>query len=399
MPKLFEHTSIKGMQLKNRLVRSATHEGMADPLGAPTPALAGLYSRLARGGVGLIITGYAFVSPEGRSDAAGMLGIDSDTLIPAYQQLLSQSRNNDVRLALQLVHAGRQTSSRVTGSTPIAPSAVHYRPTGETPRVMGEEDIERVSAAFGAAARRARAAGFDAVQIHAAHGYLLSAFLCPYTNRRTDRWGESIENRMRIVRLVYERCRDEVGDDYPLLIKINGCDTMPGGLKIAESSIMADMLPGMGFDGIEVSCGIGDDGFSAVRGGFPVDVMLDDLKILEGRPVARFFFRHFGRRILRVPAFTPGYNRECIRQIRQRVSVPVFAVGGIDTPADMDDIISRGDADYISLCRPLIIDPDWPDRIRRGSRKPSACLRCNYCLYYSLIAPLRCYRGRRLQKR
>ncbi len=396
MSTLFDQTVINGMQLKNRIVRSATHEGMADVKGFPTDALLNLYDRLARGGVGLIITGYAFVSQNGRSDARGMLGIDSDDHVAAYRRLTDHVHRSGACIALQIAHAGRQTSSRIIGSQPIAPSPVSYRPTGETPRQMNETDIGRIVDAFGKAARRARDAGFDALQLHAAHGYLLSAFLCPYTNRRNDRWGGSVENRMRIVKEIYERCRREAGFDFPLLIKINSRDSMRRGLRLDEALTMAAMLDEIGFDGVEVSCGIGDDGFSAVRGDFPVDLLLDDLKMMHGNPVMRFLFRKFGKKMLRVPPFTENYNLDAAKVIKKKVSIPVFTVGGISDPALMHDSVSRGEVDYISLCRPLIINPGWPNEIRDGSLELSRCIRCNYCLYYSLLHPVKCYYGKRV---
>lgn len=398
MSTLFQPIRINGMQLKNRLVRSATHEGMADSEGMPTEALAGLYEQLARGGVGLIVSGFAFVAPEGRSDVPGMLSAGTDDCVAAWRPLTSRVHAAGASIGLQLVHAGRQTTTSAINTRPLAPSAVRNRLTGETPRPLTEQEISRIAAAFGQAARRAREAGFDCAQIHAAHGYLLSAFLCPWTNRRRDRWGGALENRVRVISAVYDACRREAGYDFPLLIKINGRDAMRRGLRLAEAVEMAALIEAMGFDALEVSCGIADDGWSAVRGALPLDVLLEDLDIFKGSRLKGFLFRHVAKLLLRPPPFSQAYNRDCARAIRQRTGVPIVAVGGNTDPCIMEEILTAGDADMIGLCRALIFDPAWPRTLEQGSRQPSGCIHCNHCLYYSSLAPLRCYNGRRIKR-
>ena len=221
MPILFEKTNINGMALKNRFVRSATHEGMADKNGFPTQDLFNLYERLAKGGVGLIITGNAFVSHDGRSHSFGMQGIDSNEHIPKYRELVDHVHQNGAKIAMQIVHSGRQTAKEIIGMIPLGPSPVKDRALFVMPQEMTDEDIKRIIEAFAQACRRVRESGFDAVQLHGAHGYLINQFLCPHTNRRKDQWGGSIENRMRFVQELYYRCRQQVGEDYPILIKIS----------------------------------------------------------------------------------------------------------------------------------------------------------------------------------
>jgi 2,4-dienoyl-CoA reductase-like NADH-dependent reductase (Old Yellow Enzyme family) len=395
MSVLFQSTSVKGIELKNRLVRSATVEGMADSNGFPTRDLHCLYERLAKGGVGLIITGAAYVSPDGKLPFFGELGIHMDECIPKYRDLVQLVHGMGARIAMQIVHAGRQTTGEAIGTQPIAPSVVKDKALFVTPRAMTEEDIERVADAFALAARRVKEAGFDAVQIHAAHGYLINQFLCPYTNRRTDRWGGSLENRMRFVRVIYERCRKQVGDDFPILIKVNGYDNMKDGLKTEESAVMAQMMGEMGFDGIEVSCGIAEDGLSQLRGEVPIEVMLEEWPMYRSKNfLFHFMMKRFGRKMMRTPPLVQAYNRGSARAIKDKVNVPVFLVGGVTDPASMEEIIENGDADYISLSRALIADPSFPEQIRNGSRAPSKCVHCNLCLAYMVSRPLNCYCGR-----
>ena len=393
MSVLFEKTEFKGVELKNRLVRSATHEGMADQNGFPTEKLFKLYERLAQGGVGLIITGYCYVSRDGKSHA--MMGIDRDEHIPKYRELVSHVHKNGAKIAMQINHCGRQTTKEMTETQTIAPSAVKDNMFLEKPRAMTEEDIETVIKNFGLASKRVRASDFDAVQLHGAHGYLINQFLCPHTNRRKDKWGGSIENRMRIVKRIYNACREQVGEDYPIFIKINAYDNMKHGLKMKEGIIMAEMMADMGFDGIEVSCGISEDGGSTLRGDIPIDVLLDEFpSYKKSNPVFKFILRHFGEKLVKPLPFSQSFNREAARRIKSKVSIPIFLVGGMIDPSAMEDAIEKGDADYISLSRPLINDPKFPLKIREGSREPSKCLHCNLCLFRVVTGPLRCYYGK-----
>jgi len=206
--------------------------------------------------------------------------------------------------------------------------------------------------------------------LHGAHGYLISEFLSPHTNRRTDRWGGSIENRMRFAKKIYERCRDHVGSEYPILIKINAYDKMKNGLKIEESILMAKMMQEMGFDGIEVSCGIDEDGGAVLMGDAPWGTKPDQ-----------------------------AYNRQSAKAIKGNLRIPVIVVGGITDPAAMADIVENGDADYISLCRALISEPKFPEKIQKGSRKAARCIHCLLCSEYLPFYPLHCYHGKRIQER
>ena len=399
MSMLFENTNIKTLELKNRLVRSATHEGMSDENGFPTRDLFKLYERLAKGGIGLITTGFAFVCHDGKSPFIGMQAIDSDEHIPKYRELVEHVHQHGAKIAMQIVHCGRQTTKEAIGMQPLAPSPVKDQSLFVKPREMADEDIERILEAFAQASRRVRESGFDAVQIHGGHGFLVNQFLCPHTNRRKDKWGGTLENRMRFVEELYDRCRRQVGDDYPILIKINAYDNMKKGLKIEESVVMAKMMADMGFDGIEVSCGIGEDGFATLRGDVPLDVFLDEWDMYKNKnPLFRFVMRHFGKKLIKPPQLTQAFNRESAKAIKAAINIPVFLVGGITDPAAIEQIVESGDADYISLSRALIADPKFPERIRQGSRKTAGCIHCNLCSAYLISEPIRCYRGKKINR-
>ena len=392
MSVLFDKTNFKGVELKNRLVRSATHEAMGDENGFPKNSLFKLYERLAKGGVGLIITGYSFVSKDGKS--GNMLGIDTDDHIPKYQKLVELVHKNNSKIAMQICHCGRQTTKDMTGTQTIAPSAVKDNMLLDKPRAMSERDIGRIIEDFGKAAKRVKDSNFDAVQVHGAHGYLISSFLCPHTNRRKDKWGGSIENRMRFVSEIYKSCRDKVGDDYPIFIKMSAYDKMKNGLKQEEGIIMAEMIASMGFDGIEVSCGIGEDGGSTLRGDFPIDIILEKIpSYKKSNPFFKFILRHLGEKIIKPLPFSQSFNRKAAKEIKSKVKIPIFLVGGMTDPIVMEDVIEKGDADYISLSRALINNPNFPNKIKEGSKEPSKCLHCNLCMYNIMAEPLRCYYG------
>ncbi len=346
----------------------------------------------------MIITGMAYVAKEGKNAPVGMLGIDDDDKISDLRNLVDHVHKLDTKIAMQIAHCGRQTTKTAIGTDPLAPSAVRDMTTFSMPRAMTEADIERTIESFANAARRVKQAGFDAVQVHGAHGYLISAFLCPYTNRRKDRWGGSLENRMRLVSEVYRRVRAEVGNDYPILIKINGQDNMKNGLRIEEAVEMARMMDEMGFDGIEVSCGIAEDGMSVLRGDFPAEVIAEDLGMFDNKPVMKFMVKHLAGLFVRPQPHIPAYNLDNARKIKQVVKIPVFVVGGMEDPATMQAVIKDGDADYISLCRSLIRNPAFPRNIQNGKRESSKCIHCNMCLFYSTVEPLRCYNGKRIER-
>ncbi len=347
MREIFEETEINGMVLQNRLVRSATWEGMCAPDGRPTEKLTGCYTALARGGVGLIITGYSFVTPEGKQ-LKGKMGIHTDDFADDYRKMLGAVHAEGGRLCVQLVHAGGQTTEKAIGRKPLAPSAVEAAQFSGVPQEMSRQDIDNVVAAFGEAARRARQYGFDAVQLHAAHGYLINQFLSPLTNRRTDEYGGPAENRCRFLMEVYRAVREAVGDDYPVMVKLNGSDNLEGGLDIDDALVAARLLDEAGIDAIEVS------------GGTPASGDKGPVRDKISKPEMEAF------------------NLPLARKIKAAVKCPVISVGGFRSYGIVESAI-RDDVDYVSLSRPLIREPELPRRWQAGDRSPAACISCNKC--------------------
>jgi 2,4-dienoyl-CoA reductase-like NADH-dependent reductase (Old Yellow Enzyme family) len=339
--KLFTPFSIRAMTLRNRMVRSATAEKVADPSGLPDKRLAATYAALAAGGVGLIITGHAFVQVGGRAHAR-MTGAHHDYMVESLADLAESAHDGGAAICLQMNHGGRACDPDVVAE-PVGPSPVAVRDGAPVPRELTEEGIRTIVESFGAAAGRAKDASFDAVQIHAAHGYLLSQFLSPLANVRRDRYGGSLRNRARFLAEVAEVVRTAVGKDTPVLVKLGVTDNLDGGLTLDEGAEVASWLRDFGIDAVEVSTG--GKGAIATR---------------VTRPERE------------------AYLLPLAKEVRRRTDLPVILVGGLRSRAVMEQVLAQG-VDLVSLSRPLIREPDLPKRLRSGEADIAACVSCNRC--------------------
>lgn len=366
MKTLFDATTINGMQLVNRLVRSATWEGMCEDDGRPTEKLAACFRQLAAGGVGMIITGYAFVRPDGRQSPR-MIGAHTDAFCAELSLLANAAHAEKGKICLQLVHTGGQTTSKIIGGRPLAPSAVKADQFFETPEELSAEEIGRIIAAFGSAAARAKNCGFDAVQLHAAHGYLINQFLSPLTNRRSDEYGGDIGNRCRFLLESFRAARRAVGPGFPVLVKLNGTDNLDGGLSVEDAVTAAQLLDREGVDAIEVS------------GGTPASGKLGPVRV-------------------KIDAGQEGYNLDAAVRIKKQVSCPVMVVGGFRRYDMADGVVKRGEADYISMARPLIREPNLPARWRSGDRAAATCISCNACFKAGLKGGIYCVQDEKEKK-
>ena len=349
---LFDPFSIKNLTLRNRFVRSATYDGMAEKNGRVSTKQIQMVEELARGGLGLIILGITYVHPSGQISPV-QNSLADDACIPGFRNLAETAHEHGAKIAVQLFHAGRETAKvfNPLRKQALAPSSIPDDPNFQgTHRAMTEDEIQEVIRTFGQAAGRAREAGLDAVQVHGAHAYLLSQFLSPFTNRRIDAWGGELENRLRLHREILRAIRSKVGEDYPVMMKIGVRDGFPGGLKFHEGKQASLRLARWGYDSLEISSGLRGPGYRNAE---------------------------FKTRINRLDQ--EAYFRSWCREIRPEVTVPVIMVGGLRTPALMEEVIQNGEADLISLSRPLIKEPtiirDW----RQGDRHRATCISCNQC--------------------
>ena len=392
----FQPMSIAAVQLKNRIIRSATHEGMAEKDGCPTKKLRELYVRLAKGGAGAIITGYAGIQQNGKSSLHRMLMIDQDRFVGPYKAITEGVHEFGTPIFLQIAHCGSQTRSKTTGVPTKAPSAIRDRFFSEDmPTALTEGEIEEIIDSFVKAIDRAKRAGFDGVQLHAAHGYLLSEFLSPYSNHRQDQWGGTTENRFRIIREIYDRARRVVGD-YPILAKLNAYDNRKGGMRVDEAVRVARLLEESGCAAIEVSCGTTEDGLFMTRGAkLPVEAVFAYTFKYRSLPSwQKSLMRPFASLISRPAKPLANYNVEAAQAIKANVGIPVIVVGGIATLGDIRQIVGEGKADAISMCRPFIIEPNIVKMFQEGKQDRSKCIQCNFCVIAAETGPLRCYHGK-----
>jgi len=352
--KILEPIQLRKMCLKNRLVGSPVTTNFASSNGEATERLVNFYRERAKGGASLVIVEGSFIHPLGKG-YVNQLGIHEDSLIPSLIKVVAAIHESGAKASIQLHHAGRRTSSKITGSTPKGPSPIPCYVGGEIPEELTPHGIRRIIECHSLAALRAKKAGFDSVDIHAAHGYLIPAFLSPLSNRRRDEYGGSLENRVRIAVEVISNVRKVVGDEFPITMKISGDEFAKGGLSIEEMQKIAPFLEKAGVDALAVSAGTVT----------PEEIGLD------------YSTPHTFVRTLPM-----GTKEGCFSYlagaIKEAVGIPVMAVGRINTPYVAEDILQRGQADLICLGRGLLADPCFPRKALEGrAEEIRICVACN----------------------
>ena len=349
MAELFEPTVLNNMRLANRFIRSATWEGLATPEGYATEGLTKLLIDLARGKVGLIITSHAHVTPEGQA-APRQLAIHTDGHVPSLKQMVGKVHDAGGKIALQVSHGGRY-ALKFPDVVRIGPSTIESK--GEVQcREMTEGEIHGIVGNFADAARRAKEAGFDAIQIHAAHGYLVSEFLSPYFNKRSDSYGGAVRSRARFLLDTLRAMRREVGDRFPLLVKLNSKEFLEGGYTVEDMLTVASLLEEASVDAIEMS---------------------------GGNHVAGIFGEFFPARKAKPKMEERPYYLDEAHRYKEKIRIPLMLVGGIRSIEWATRVVSEGYADYVSLCRPLIREPGLIARWQSGDAANATCVSDNGC--------------------
>ncbi len=344
---LFTPVKIGALTVPNRFVRSATHAYLADDEGFVSEREVRLHGDLAAGEVGLIITGHAYVQPSGKASPR-QIAVYDDRFVAGLAGIPAAVHRFPSKVFLQIAHAGRQTKPKLCGCGPVSPSAVYDPVSKVMPRELAADEIRRLIGDFIAAAVRARQAGFDGVQLHAAHGYLVSSFLSPHTNRRTDAWGGPVENRARVLLEALGGIKAACGPAFPVIVKLNSTDFLEGGLTVDDAVRVAGMLEANGIDGIEVSGGMAEAGRGSIWPG---------LRSEEDE----------------------GYFVDSAARIKAAVSVPVFGLGGIRTLAVAERMVAAGRVDLVSMSRPFIREPFLVRDFREGRISRSSCISCGQC--------------------
>lgn len=349
MKALFEQSNIGKMQVKNRFIRSATWENMTTEDGHMTDKLYDIYEELAQGGVGLIITGYANIVIEEQPNP-GMMGIYDDSFIDEYQKLTELVHTYDSKIVMQLAYGGTKTTHNVGERIIYAPSEVAEKGTNTLGKSMTKAEIDYIIHAFALSAKRAQQAGFDGVEIHGAHTYLINQFLSPYYNRRTDQYGGSLENRMRFLVEVFLQMRKLVGDDFPIMVKLTASEFFEGGLTFAETRIICKTLESIGVDAIEISGNIHGKASSMIGQYF------DGYQLQE-----------------------EGYFVEYGKAISDDVDIPIITVGGLANIETIETILGTTNIAYFAIARPLLSEPHLIKRWQAGDRRPGICEHCSKC--------------------
>lgn len=344
-PKLFEPGWIGNVRLKNRVIKAPQHTGLANPDGSVTDRMLRHYKDVASGGVSMVIVEYAWIDNDASRASPCQLGIASVDHIPGLSLLAQTIQANGAKAAIQISHAGRQ---RFTLARPKAPSTVPweeiYAVGCPAPDVLTFEEILQIVKSFGQAAKRAQIADFDMVEIHACHGYLISNFLSPRTNKRTDWYGGSLENRMRFLLEVIAEIKCQVGPDYPVSVRVSGTDYEPDGTTIEETIELSKHLERLGVAAIHMS---GGNHHQTIHEVSPMGMSL-------------------------------AHNVWAAEAVKKEIKIPVIASGSINLPELAESILADGKGDLIGLGRPLWADPEWPLKAMEGRPEDiRPCIRCN----------------------
>lgn len=350
MNALLKPTTLGKLSLANHIVRSATYEGMAGPDGEITPALTDLYTNLAASQIGLIITGAAAVLPAGRG-LPGMLSLHDDRLLDDYKRLADQVHQQSGKVILQLIFCGTQGFIDVPDV--YSPAGIPDKLTKRAGKAMTPEDIQQLKTAFIAAAQRAITAGFDGVEIHSSAGFLLSQFLTPYYNRRTDEYGGSLENRSRLLREICAGVRQAIGAEPALLVKINCADFIDDGLCFDDSLTVCEQLAALGVDAIEITGGI-----AAVRDTTSVRTNI-------ASPDQESYFAEYAGKIA------------------AKLPIPIILNGGNRSLAVMEQWANNSKIQFFAMCRPFLAEPDLVQRWLRNDPDKARCISCNKCFSFS----------------
>jgi 2,4-dienoyl-CoA reductase-like NADH-dependent reductase (Old Yellow Enzyme family) len=382
--KLFTPFAIGSVTLRNRTIRAAAFEGMC-PGNNPSQMLIDYHRSVAAGGIGMTTVAYAAVSRSGLS-FPHQLWLRKE-VIPELRKLTDAVHHEGAAASIQLGHCGNMSKKSVAGCWPLSPSGGLniYSPTWS--KKMTKNDIQQVVQSFADSVGIARESGFDAVEIHAGHGYLISQFLSPYTNRRKDEFGGSFENRTRFMQLVMRTVMQAAGNDLAVIVKMNMRDGFKGGMEIDECFQVARLLEKEGCHALVLSGGfVSKAPMYVMRGKMPVSTLAYYMK----NSLLKFGVRLAGKYLIPTVPFEEAYFLEDALQFRQAVKLPLIYVGGLISGKKINEILDSG-FEFAAMARALINEPDFVNRLKRDSEARNQCDTSNYCIARMYSIEMACH--------
>ncbi|UCD83879.1 MAG: NADH:flavin oxidoreductase [Deltaproteobacteria bacterium] len=406
MSMLFTPIKLRKKEIKNRLSKTASGETCASKDGFITDDYVNWYKKFARGGLGLIHSGAVYTRESGKI-VPFQPGLDNDDKIPGFRKTAEEVHKYDCLFLAQLNHPGRHLvpgpglipGKDIKDIEVVAPSPVRSRATMIMPRELTTAEIEEIIQSFTDAGCRAEEAGLDGVEIHGAHGFLISSFISMRTNKRTDKFGGSLENRLRVFREIVEGIRKKTDDGFIITAKLNWTDgPFPKGITTRQLVDMVQMINNMDVDAIEISSG-SNEWLSFERGKLPIRYMLRygmtshlPLSIKLSFALSKYFLEAVFR-------YYEGFNMEGVQAIKKIAKKPVICTGGFKTGEVMEGILQRGEGDIFGLARQLICDPELPNKLRENRANDVVkCSYCNKCVAFVGSKPTECYENEDFRK-
>lgn len=399
--KVFNSYKLGSLLLKNRIVRSATYEGASDDNGNPGQRYMTIYKTLAQKNVGMIITGFSFVSKEGRAMQLAQSGIDSSDKIELYTKITDEVHKYNVPIIMQIAHTGRQTLKSITKCIPVSScskKSVYFR---EKPQLATSMQIGQIIEQFANSALLAKEAGFDGVQLHAAHGYLLHQFLLPETNKLKNEYGIDKKTRLgaKLLDDIYERIKAKCGDAFPVLIKISGSHNLSDNFYPEQFDELIKFLDRKHFTAIEISYGTMDYAMNIFRGDLNINTIFKYNPIYKtNNRLRKYLSRLYLKTFIssRFIKFSPAYNLHFSERAKKLTSIPIISVGGFRSKFEIENAIENEMTDLVSMSRPFICEPDFAVKLMNTEGDYiSRCRNCNECvLMCDSGKPTTCYSGK-----
>lgn len=386
-PQAFSEYKLGNLYLKNRIVRSATYEGASDREGIPGPKYLSIYRNLAKNNAGMIITGFSFISARGRAMQPAQSGIESKEKIKYFRLVTDEVHRYNCPIIIQLAHTGRQTLEEAINDIPFSSTNKRSPYFRQKTKLITKKETEEVISQFINSAFYAKEAGFDGVQLHAGHGYLLNQFLLPETNLLKNEFGIDKKTGLgtKIIEMIHSGIKEKCGDDFPVMIKISGDHDLGYNFYPAKFDKLITFLSKQSFDAIEISCGTMDYSLNIFRGDLNMRTVFRHNPIYKTENTAKKFIYNFMINKFMAPRFrefSATYNLKFARRAKELTNIPVISVGGFRSKTEIEHAISDQMTDLVSMSRPFICEPDIVTKMIRSEKNyQSKCKNCNECVF------------------